>query len=221
MALNGSLSAPGLPDDLEVPERLRQQMAFIVEIDQLKNVLRQTPIADGTRRENTAEHSWQLAVAAIVLAEHANEPVDVARVVELLLVHDLVEIYAGDTFIYATSDPVVAAEQEAQELAAADRLFATLPADQGAHLRSRWDEFEAKETAESRFAKSIDRLTPMLLNYTSGGGSWKVHGITADKTRGLIDRQVPEGSIALSNYGHRLIDRAVEEGLLLPAVTDL
>ena len=209
-----------LPLDLDgVPARLAQQMSFLVEIDQLKNVLRQTPIADGSRRENTAEHSWQLAVAAMLLSEHANEPVDVSRVVELLLVHDLVEIYAGDTFIYASVDPVVAAQQEADEQAAADRLFDILPADQRDRLRSLWEEFEAKETAESRFAKAIDRLMPMLLNFVSGGGSWSVHGITADKTHRLIDSTMPTGSAALTRYGHALIDRAVADGLLLPPVS--
>lgn len=206
-----------LPLDLgDVPQRLAQQMAFMVEIDQLKNVLRQTPIADGSRRENTAEHSWQLAMAAMLLAEHANEPVDGSRVVELLLVHDLVEIYAGDTFIYASVDPAVAAAQEANEKAAADRLFDILPADQRDRLRARWDEFEAKQTPESRFAKAIDRLMPMVLNYVAGGGSWKVHSITADKTHRLIDATMPHGSVALADYGHALIDRAVAEGVLLP-----
>ena len=193
-------------------------MAFIVEIDQLKSVLRQTPIADGSRPENTAEHSWQLALSAILLAEHANEPVNVAHVVELLLVHDLVEIYAGDTFIYSSVDPVVAAQQEADEKAAADRLFDGLPSDQRDRLRSLWDEFEAKETAESRFAKSIDRLMPMLLNFVSGGGSWMTHSITADKTHRLIDAQMTAGSSALTAYGHALIDRAVIQGVILPPI---
>lgn len=206
-----------LPLDLDgVPSRLAQQMAFLVEIDQLKSVLRQTPIADGSRRENTAEHSWQLAMAGMLLTEHANEPVDASHVVHLLLVHDLVEIYAGDTFIYASNDPAVAAEQEANEQAAADRLFDGLPEDQGIRLRALWDEFESKATPESRFAKSIDRLMPMLLNYVAGGGSWKVHAITADKTHRLIDAQMPRGSLALANYGHELVNRAVTEGILLP-----
>jgi putative hydrolases of HD superfamily len=217
MADRSASTGPGrLPLDLDAPERLHQQMAFLVEIDELKNVLRQTPIADGSRRENTAEHSWQLAMAGILLAEHANEPVNVSHVVELLLVHDLVEIYAGDTFIYASNDPAVAARQEADERAAADRLFAMLPVDQSERIRSRWEEFEAKETAESRFAKAVDRLTPMLLNYVAGGGSWSVHAITADKTRHLIDTTMPNGSLTLAAYGHALIDRAVAEGILLP-----
>ena len=201
-----------------VPPRLAQQMAFLVEIDQLKNVLRQTPIADGSRRENTAEHSWQLAMAGMLLAEHANELVDASHVVHLLLVHDLVEVYAGDTFIYASNDPAVAAEQEANEQAAADRLFNALPPDQGGRLRALWDEFESKATPESRFAKSIDRLMPMLLNFVAGGGSWKVHTITADKTHNLIDAQMPDGSEVLANYGHKLIDQAVLEGIILPPV---
>jgi putative hydrolases of HD superfamily len=198
--------------------RLAAQMAFIVEIDKLKGVLRQSFIADGSRRENTAEHSWQLAMCALVLSEHANEPVDASRVVELLLVHDLVEIYAGDTFVYGANDPVVAAAQEVAETQAADRLFAMLPADQAVRLRTRWNEFEGKQTAESRFAKAIDRLMPMVLNHASGGGSWKVHAITADKTRALIDKTMPEGSVVLTAFAHDLINRSIAEGILAPPI---
>jgi putative hydrolases of HD superfamily len=199
--------------------RLGSQMAFLLEIDALKNVLRQSLLADGTRRENTAEHSWHLAMCALVLHEHANEPVDVARVVELLLVHDLVEIYAGDTFVYASTDPEAAAAQEAREREAADRLFSVLPSDQGAHLRARWGEFESLGTAESRFAKAVDRLVPMVLNHVSGGGSWSIHEITADKTRALIDRTMPKGSEVLARYAHDLIDRAIVAGTILPPKT--
>ena len=195
--------------------RLEEQVAFLVEIDQLKSILRQTPIADGSRRENTAEHSWHLAMFAIVLAEHAPEPVDIARVITMLLIHDLVEIDAGDTFVYAATSPDVAAAQEAAELVAAERIFSILPIDQGARLRALWDEFEAKETAESRFAKTIDRLQPMMLNQVSGGGSWRVHNITADKTRRLIANTMPAGTV-LTELALRIVDRAVADGALLP-----
>jgi putative hydrolases of HD superfamily len=208
-----------LPDNLGISARLEQQLAFLVEVDKLKTVLRQNSIADGSRKENTAEHSWQLALAATILAEHANEPVRTARVTEMLLVHDLVEIYAGDTFVYA--DSAAAAEQELREQQAADKLFALLPSDQCAYLRACWDEFEARESAESRFAKSIDRLMPMLLNVASGGGSWQVHAITADKPHNLIDSHMLPGSEALTRYGHALIDHAVDIGFLLPAIDPL
>ena len=126
---------------MTAPARLDEQIAFLVEIDKLKSILRQTPIADGSRRENTAEHSWHLAMFAVVLAEHAPEPVDVSKVIMMLLLHDIVEIDAGDTFVYAAADAAVAAQQEADELAAAHRIFSLLPVDQAARLRAIWDEF--------------------------------------------------------------------------------
>lgn len=203
-------------------------MAFLLEIDRLKQVLRQSPIADGSRAENTAEHSWHLALCALVLAEHANEPVDVAKVVTMLLIHDLVEIDAGDTFIYDThstsnTDDTAATrlqhaadQQTADEQAAADRIFALLPPEQAETLRALWDEFEAKATAEARFAKAVDRLQPMLLNRASGGGSWQAHGITADRPRRLADDTIPPGSVTLAALAHHVIDQSVAAGLLLP-----
>lgn len=196
-----------MPDD-----RLLQQIEFLIEIDALKGVVRQSSIADGSRQENTAEHSWHLALCALILAEHANEPVDVTRVVQMLLVHDLVEIDAGDTFVYASGAD--AAKQADAEQRAADRIFALLPADQASSLRALWDEFEAKLTPESKFAKAVDRLQPMLLNHASGGGSWTMHSITADKPRALIDRTMPEGSSTLAAYAHTVIDAAVAAGML-------
>ena len=193
--------------------RLEDQIAFIVEIDKLKGVLRENPTANGERRENTAEHSWQLAMAAMVLAEHANEPVDVAMVVRMLLVHDLVEIDAGDTFVYLTMDANGRDEQNQREQLAAERIFGLLPPDQGAEMRATWDEFEAAQTAEARFAKAVDRLAPMLLNRASGGGSWKRHSIDPSQTHRLVDTQMTAGSAALTSYAHELIDRSVADGL--------
>ncbi len=198
--------------------RLADQIAFVLEVDRLKTILRQTPIGDDSRQENTAEHSWHLALAAIVLAEHANEPVDVGRVVEMLLVHDLVEIDAGDTFVYAAMDEAGRADQEAREQLAAERIFGMLPSDQAIRLRAMWDEFESKSSPEARFAKAVDRLQPMLLNRLAGGGSWSKHAITADRTHHLIATTMPDGSAILAAFAHELIDDAVAEGLLLPAV---
>jgi putative hydrolases of HD superfamily len=205
-----------MPDMPSPPgsERLAEQMAFLVEIDRLKTVLRQNLIADGSRQENTAEHSWHLAMCALVLAEHANEPVDVMRVVQMLLLHDLVEIDAGDTFVYA--DAAQMAAQEQLEQAAAQRIFGMLPIDQSARLRALWEEFEAKETPEAKFAKAVDRVQPMLLNLASGGGSWERHGITADRPLALIDRTVPPGSTVLAEYAREVIRVSVEVGALLP-----
>ena len=159
---------------------LEQQIRFIVEIDRLKTVLRQNYLADGTRRENTAEHSWHVALMALVLAEHAAAPVDRARVLELLLVHDLVEIDAGDTFAY---DSQGTETKLAREQAAADRIFGLLPEAQARELRALWDEYEAEETPEARFALSLDRLMPMLHNALTEGRAWRANGVIADKVR--------------------------------------
>ena len=199
--------------------RLAEQINFVLEIDRLKTILRQTPIGDDSRQENTAEHSWHLALAAIVLIEHANAPVDIGRVVEMLLVHDLVEIDAGDTFVYLAMDEAGRADQEALEQAGADRIFGLLPPDQGARLRAVWDEFESKSSPEARFAKAVDRLQPMLLNRLAGGGSWSKHAITADRTHHLIESTIPGGSTVLAAFAHGLIEDAVAEGLMLPAVS--
>ena len=196
--------------------RLAEQIAFLVEIDQLKTVVRQNLIADGSRQENTAEHSWHLAMCALILAEYANEPIDVARVVNMLLVHDLVEIDAGDLFVYGTAEQMAA--QEVNEQAAAQRIFGMLPVDQSARLQAVWEEFEAKETPESKFAKAVDRVQPMLLNLASGGGSWERHGITADQPLALINRTVPPGSTVLAEYAREVIRVSVEVGALLPPV---
>ena len=155
--------------------RLERQLAFLAEIDRLKGVLRRTTLCDGSRAENTAEHSWHLAVAALVLAEHAGPGVDVAHVVRMVLVHDLVEIDAGDTFAY---DAKANEDREARELRAADRIFGLLPAGQESELRALWEEFERGETPNARFAIALDRLQPLLSNHHAKGGSWKVHGVS-------------------------------------------
>ncbi|MEU0588370.1 HD domain-containing protein [Streptomyces sp. NPDC006132] len=146
------------PDDLD--ERLRAQFTFLVEVDQLKTVLRQSPLAAADRRENDAEHSWHLAMMVVLLAEHSDQPIDVAHTIELVLVHDLVEIYAGDTPLY---DTAAGMDQQEREAVAADELFGLLPTDQARRLRALWDEFEERRTPEARFAKAMDRLQPLLL----------------------------------------------------------
>jgi putative hydrolase of HD superfamily len=156
-------------------ERLSQQIAFLLEADKLKTVLRRTALMDGSRQENSAEHSWHLALAALVMAEYSPAPVNFVRVLEMLAVHDLVEIDAGDTFAYDTQNATTKADREHL---AAERIFALLPSDQAARLRAFWEEFEAQETAESRFANAMDRLQPLLLNAFSGGGSWCNQNLT-------------------------------------------
>jgi putative hydrolases of HD superfamily len=195
-------------------ERLDQQMRFVGEIDRLKGVLRQTMLSGPGRRENSAEHSWHLAMMAVTLGEHAPPGTDIGRVTAMVLLHDLVEIDAGDLFVYA--DDAQQARQEEAERAAADRIFALLPPDQAASFHALWDEFEERRTPEARFARCLDRLQPMLQNLTAGGGTWKEHGITADQV--LVKVQlIEDGSASLGRYARNLVDRAVRDGLLAPA----
>ena len=194
--------------------RLDEQIRFITEIDRLKGVLRQTMLAGPGRRENSAEHSWHLAVMAQTLAEYAPPGTDIGRVTAMLLVHDLVEIDAGDLFVYA--DAAQQARQEEAERAAADRIFALLPEDQAGRLRGLWDEFEERRTPEARFARALDRLQPMLENLKAGGGTWREHGITADQVLAKVVL-IEDGSPALGRYARDLVQRAVRDGLLAPA----
>ncbi len=194
-------------------ERLQQQIAFIIEIDKLKHVFRQTLLIDRSRHENDAEHSWHLAMLAILLSEHANEAqLDVLHVVKMVLIHDLVEIDAGDTFIYDDKGNQDKAEREA---AAADRLFSMLPTDQGTQLRQLWEEFEQRQTPEARFAAAIDRMQPLLHNYMTEGSSWKRHGVTSKK---VFERNqvIRDASETLWQYVDELIKSAVEKGYLQP-----
>jgi putative hydrolases of HD superfamily len=191
--------------------RLGAQLRFLLEIDALKTVLRRSLLADGSRRENSAEHSWHLAMLAIVLAEHAAEPVELAKVVRMVLVHDIVEIDAGDTYIYDTEGYLT---KDDRERAAADRIFALLPADQAVELRGLWEEYEAHETAEARFAAVCDRLAPLLHNYVNAGEVWRANGITDDRVRER-NGVIADGSTALWEYASALIDDAVARGFLL------
>lgn len=154
--------------------RLEQQIAFIIEIDKVKNIFRQTYLADGKRRENDAEHSWHIALMAILLKEYAEEDVDVLKVMTMVLIHDLVEIDAGDTYAY---DAEGALTKRARELQAAERIFGILPKDQGQYFRALWDEFEEYETADAKYAHLLDNFQPFLLNNASGGISWAEHEV--------------------------------------------
>ncbi|MCG6956824.1 MAG: HD domain-containing protein, partial [Gemmatimonadetes bacterium] len=165
--------------------RLDRQLRFIAEVDKLKSIERMTSLIGGARLENSAEHSWHLATMAPLLAEYAPEGLDIARVMTMLLVHDVVEIDAGDTFAY---DEVGAADQHDRESRAADRLFGLLPEDQAREVRGCWDEFEARETPEARFAVALDRFQGLLMNRGNGGGTWKIHDITRDQ---VLERMAP------------------------------
>jgi putative hydrolase of HD superfamily len=193
-----------------VSERLHQQIGFILEIDKLKGIVRRTLLIDQSRRENDAEHSWHLAMMALVLAEYAEPGVDIGRVIHMLLVHDLVEIDAGDAFFY---DAAAEADKESRERQAAERLFGLLPDGQGEGLRALWEEFEARKTADARFARALDRVQPMLHNFHTEGGTWKEYGVTLDQVhsrRALI----ADASPRLWAYMEGLLAEAVRRGFL-------
>ena len=175
-------------------DRLAAQLAFLIEADRLKSVRRGTTLNDGSRRENSAEHSWHIALFALTLAEHAIRPIAIDRVIRMLLIHDLVEIDAGDAPIHGDHD--AAALQEA-ERAAADRIFGMLPADQAADLRALWDEFEDAQSDDAIFAKSIDRVQPVIANLESGGGTWPEYGVTADQLENRVGTKVRRGAPAI------------------------
>ena len=187
---------------------------FFMEADKLKGVERRNHLADGSRRENTAEHSWHLGIAALVLAPFAVEPIDLGTAVAMALVHDIVEIDAGDTFAYDEADG--AATKQAREEAAADRLFGLLPAATGEWFRELWNEYERGDTAEARFVMAVDRLAPMMLNLAEGGSTWREHGITRSRVIArngqFIEQSLPDAwRLALVD-----LDAAVAAGLVAP-----
>ena len=192
------------------PERLGHQIAFIVEIDKLKKILRQTLLTDSSRQENDAEHSWHLSLMAMVLLEYAPKAVDLLTILKMVLVHDLVEIDAGDTYIY---DEQGHTDKAAREQKAADRIFALLPPDQAAELRACWEEFEARQTPEAKYAAALDRLHPLLHNIYSQGRMWHHHGITSDR---VLKRNQPlfSETPALWQFAEELIRESVRRGYL-------
>lgn len=191
-------------------ERIEKQMDFLREIDKLKSIGRQNYLADGVRKENDAEHSWHLAMCALVLQEYMPEPVDVARTVELVLIHDLVEIWAGDAYAY---DAQAQAAQHEKEVQAAEKLFGMLPEDQREYFKRLWEEFEACESGEARFARVMDNCQPLLLNDASGGKSWREHGIAKEQVYKRNER-VRNWAPEVWEYMDSLIQKHVELGNL-------
>ncbi|MFB5142736.1 HD domain-containing protein [Vibrio diabolicus] len=192
-------------------ERLEKQLALVIELDKLKSILRRTRIksAEG-RLENSGEHSWHVTLMAILMEEHANAPVDICRVMKMLLIHDVVEIDAGDTFVY---DTAASQEQAEKEIRAAERLFGMLPSDQEQELLALWHEFEAAQTDDAKYAKALDRLIPMLLNYHNNGQSWKEHGVSREQAL-TINKRIEFGSVTLWDKAKELIEEATEKGWL-------
>ena len=189
-------------------ERLGRQLAFALELDKEKNILRQTHLTGHGRRENDAEHAWHMALMAYLLREYANEPVDIARVMLMCLLHDVVEIDAGDTYAY---DEAAKESQAAREAAAAERIYGLLPADQAAEFRALFAEFDAGESADARFARAMDNLQPLLLNDSNDGGDWKEHAVTASQVYGR-QRRTELGSIELFQLTDEILQRHIAAG---------
>ena len=196
---------------MENRERLKQQIDFVLEVDKVKNIFRQTYLADGKRKENDAEHSWHLALMAVLLKEYANVDVDLSKVVPMVLVHDLVEIGAGDTYAY---DEEAAATQEERERAAAEQVFGLLPKDQYQWLKGLWEEFEAYETPEAKFAHTLDNCQPLLLNDATDGICWEEHRVKKSQIY-KRNRMTMEGSRVIWEYMETLIDKHVKKGHII------
>jgi len=199
-----------LPD--EIDGRLRDQLEFIAEADRLKTILRASPLAAADRRENDAEHSWHLALMVLLLAEYADEPIDVGHAIKLVIIHDMVEIYAGDSPVF---DAAAVVDQVEREIAAAERLFAMLPPDQAGEIRALWDEFEAAQTPEARFCKAMDRLEPMLLNWLNRGGTWSMPGATETTVRAR-EAGVVAASTTLGAATDALVRAGLAKGWIRP-----
>ena len=190
--------------------RLEKQLAFILEIDKEKSIFRQTSLSDGSRRENDAEHAWHMAVMLYLLKEYANAPFDLAKAMMMALIHDVVEIDAGDTYAY---DPSAIATQKEREAKAAERLFGLLPDEQGKELRSLFEEYELCESPEARIVRAMDTLQPLLLTDANGAGSWREHGVKSEQIRRRQDKS-KLGSEAIWQVAMNIIDRNVAEGKL-------
>ncbi|NBB28779.1 HD family hydrolase [Cellulophaga sp. BC115SP] len=193
-----------------ISDNLLKQIAFIKEIDKVKYIQRKTKLFNSDRNENDAEHSWHLAIMAVVLAEHSNENIDVLKVIKMLLIHDIVEIDAGDTFIYDTQKNHTNTDEERL---AANRIFGLLPKAQADELIEIWEEFEAGETKEAKFAKSMDRLEPLLQNTSNNGGTWAEFGVDYDKVYNK-KKVIKEGSEVIWDYAENLINESVDKGIL-------
>lgn len=193
------------------PKRLQQQMQFALEIDKEKNIFRQTHLAEHGRREDDAEHAWHMAIMAMLLQEYSNEKIDIGRTVMLCLCHDLVEIYAGDTYAY---DEEGKKTQKKREADAENRLFDLLPDDQRAFFSGLFDEFEKQETAEAKFARAMDNLQPLMLNHSNGGGDWKEHGVSFSQVMGRQHHSA-EGSEQLFELIDRIIHLHTDAGDLV------
>lgn len=189
-------------------ERLKKQMDFILEVDKIKNITRQTYLSDGKRKENDAEHSWHLALMAVLLQEHANESLDLAKVMTMVLIHDIVEIDAGDTYAYDDDGNTTKREREVK---AAERIFGLLPEDQGTAFRELWEEFETSQSPEAKFAHTLDNFQPLMLNDAANGKSWREHEVKKSQVM-KRNEHTGDGSQTIRSYIQQVIDKNVECG---------
>jgi putative hydrolase of HD superfamily len=192
-------------------QRLEQQMKFVLELDKIKSIVRQTYLANGERKEDDAEHSWHLALMCFTLAEYANEPIDVFRTMKMVLLHDVIEIDAGDTYAY---DQAGNDTKRERELAAAERIFPLLPKDQAIEYRNLWDEFEDRKTPEAKFARVLDNAQPILLNDASGGKSWREHSVKKSQIM-KRNEKTSEGSKKIWDYLERVIEENIKKGNII------
>ncbi|MFW6022881.1 MAG: HD domain-containing protein [Halanaerobiaceae bacterium] len=190
-------------------ERLKRQLEFIREIDKVKEIFRHTKLFNGSRVENDAEHSWHLAVMAIILAEYAKEPIEIDKVIKMVLIHDIVEIDAGDYIVYTD----LRDEKEEKERKAAERIFGILPEEQKMEYLNLWEEFEKRETAEAKFAAALDRLEPLLQNYYNKGGSWQKYKISFEQIY-EGNKHIEEGSTILWEYVQDMLEECKEKGFI-------
>lgn len=205
-----NFKSQGINNNSMQSNNLEKQIAFIKEIDKVKYIFRQSKLFNSDRRENDAEHSWHLAVMAIVLAEHSDKPIDLLKVLKMVLIHDIVEIDAGDTFVYSTTKDHNNTEEE---LAAAKRIFGLLPEEQAKAMIAIWREFEEGVSDEAKFAKSMDRFEPLLQSATNNGGTWVEHDVPYQKVYN-VNKAIKNGSTTIWNYAESLLDESVEKGFL-------
>ena len=192
-------------------DRFIKQMRFIYEIDKVKSIFRKTRLFDNSRYENDAEHSWHLAMMALALGEHAGQPIDISRVIKMVLMHDIVEVDGGDFIVY---DKAAAAEKEAREKECAERVYGLLPDDMKDEFIALWQEFEERETPEAKFAAAIDRAEPTIQNYYTEGHSWVTHDVSYEQVVEVNGKKISEGCPPLWEYVESLLDECVEKGHL-------
>jgi putative hydrolase of HD superfamily len=188
--------------------RLSRQIAFLVEIDKVKQILRRTRLYDHSRYENDAEHGWHMCMMALVLSEYADDPdIDIGKVLRMALIHDIVEIDAGDQYLYSGDKAL----QQQKEKEAAQRIFGILPKEQCEEFTALWEEFEARETSEAKFAKAIDRLGPLMQEHSDNGHAWKMHGVTAGQVR-AVNSIISDGSREIGEFARGIIEDAIARG---------